>query len=258
MANIHNTAIVHKTAILADSVEVGPYCLIGPEIKIGVGTKLGPYCVVHKWTTIGKNNNFVSACSIGGDPQDLKYKGEKTYLEIGDNNIVREYVTLNRGTGEGNKTVIGSNNLFMTTSHAGHNCIIGNNNVIANSVAIGGHVIVEDNVVIGGVTGIHQFCRIGKLAIIGGCSKVVQDIVPFSMSDGDPTKIYGINKIGLQRSGMKKEVQALLKRAFKILFNEGLIISSAIKKIEKEFDQIPEIVYLIKFIKLSERGVSRG
>lgn len=257
MAKIHKTAIVDKTAILADDVQVGPYCLIGPGVKIGQGTRLGPHCVIHRWTTIGKNNNLVCGSSIGVDPQDLKYKGEKTYLEIGDNNTIREYVTLNRATGRGNKTVIGNSNLFMAASHVGHNCIIGNDNVLANAVLLGGHVIVEDNAILGGMVGIHQFCRVGKLAIIGGCSKAIQDVPPYSMCDGDPAKVYGLNKIGLQRTAITQQAQATLKKAFKILFTDGLLISNAVKKIEKELPQIEEIRHITKFVKSSERGMCR-
>lgn len=255
MAKIHKTAIVHKDAMLADDAEVGPYCLIGPAVKIGPGSRLGPHCVIHRNTTIGKNNNLVCACSVGADPQDLKYKGEKTYLEIGDNNIIREYVTLNRGTTEGTKTVIGNNNLFMTQSHVGHNCIIGNNIVIANSVPLAGHVIIEDNAVLGGLAGVHQFCRVGRLAIVGGCSKIIQDAPPFSMCDGYPARVWGINRIGLERAGVGRDMQALLKQAFKILFREGLLISNAIKKIERELAQTAEIKHLIDFVKSSERGI---
>jgi len=254
---IHSTAIVDKSAILADNIEVGPYCLIGPGVKIGSGTKIGPHCVVHKDTTIGKNNKFVAFCSVGADPQDLKYKGENAYLEIGDNNIIREYVTINRATGDGNKTIIGSNNLFMASCHVAHNCKVSNNVIIANSVLLGGYVMVEEHVVMGGMSGAHQFCRIGRFAIVGGCSKVVQDIPPYSMCDGNPAKIYGLNKIGLGRVGISDETQFLLKKAFKILFAEGLLIPNAIKKAESEIEQREEIKHLIDFVKLSERGVAR-
>jgi UDP-N-acetylglucosamine acyltransferase len=255
LAKVHKTAIVDKDAILADDVEVGPYCLIGPEVWVGPGTKIGPHCVIHRWTSMGRNNNLVLSCSVGADPQDLKYKGEKTFLEIGDNNIIREYVTLNRATGVGQKTQIGSNNLFMATSHVGHNCIIGNNNVMANAVAIGGHVVIEDNTIMGGLAGIHQFCRIGKFAIMGGCSKAIQDVPPYSMCDGDPARIFGLNKIGLDRAGISKDAQAALKKAFKILFHEGLLISNAVKKVEQEVLQTEEVKYLLDFVKSSERGV---
>jgi len=254
---IHSTAIVDKNAILADNVEVGPYCLVGPGVKIGPGTKIGPHCVIHKDTTIGKNNKFVAFCSIGADPQDLKYEGEKTYLELGDNNIVREYVTFNRATGEGNKTIIGSGSLFMANCHIAHNCIIGNNAIIANAVLLGGHVVVEEHVVMGGMSGAHQFCRIGRFAIVGGCSKVVQDIPPYSMCDGNPAKVCGLNKIGLGRAGISSKAQLLLKKAFKILFAEGLLISNAIRKVEAGVEQVEEVKRLIDFVKLSERGVVR-
>ncbi len=255
MSKVHSTAVIDKTAVLADDVQIGPYCFIGPGVEIGKGTKLGPHCIVHRWTKIGQNNDLVAACSVGADPQDLKYKKARTCLEIGDNNIIREYVTLNRATEEGKKTVIGSGNLFMATSHVGHNSVIGDNNVIANSAAIGGHVVIEDNAVIGGLVGIHQFCRIGRLSIIGGFSKAVQDVAPFSMCYGNPAKAYGLNKVGLDRAGITPQAQAVLKKAFKILFSDGLARPTAAKKIEEEFGQIPEIRHLLGFMKSSQRGL---
>ena len=256
MAKVDKTAIIDKTAVLAGTVEVGPYCLIGPGVRIGAGTKLGPYCIVHKDTVIGKNNNLYCSCSVGADPQDLKYKGERTYLEIGDNNTIREYVTLNRATGEGSKTMIASNNLFMAASHVGHNSIIGNNNVLANAVLLGGHAAVEDNAILGGIAGVHQFCRIGRFSIIGGYTKAVQDIPPYSMCDGNPARIYGLNKIGLDRAGISGKKQLLLKRAFKVLFAEGFLLSNAIKKVEKDMEQTEEIKHLLDFVKSSERGIA--
>jgi len=256
MAKIHNTAIVDKTAILADTVEVGPYCLIGPNVKVAAGTVFGSHCIVHKDTAIGKNNIFTTSSSIGGDPQDLKYKGEQTFLEIGDNNTIREYVTINRATGKGNKTIIGSGNLFMTTSHVGHNSMIGSHNVIANSVALGGYIVIEDRAILGGLSGVHQFCRIGRLSIIGGYTKAVQDIPPYSMCDGNPARIYGLNKIGLGRAGISSKRQLLLKRASKVLFAEGLLLSNAIKKVEKSMELTEEIKHLLEFVKSSERGIA--
>jgi len=253
--NIHKTAIVHKQAKLADDIEVGPYCVIGDEVTIGAGTKIGPHCIINGITKIGKANKFYGASSIGSDPQDLKYKGEKTVLEMGDNNIVREYVTLNRGTDASGKTIIGNNNLFMAYSHVAHDCIVGNNCVLANVGTLGGHVELEDNVIIGGMVGVHQFCKIGKLAIIGGCSKPTQDIIPYSKSDGRPLKIFGINSIGLQRAGADKASISALKKAFKILFREGLGVPNALKKIESEVTDCAEIKHLIEFIKKSKRGI---
>jgi len=257
MTQIHKTAIIDKMTVLAGDVIVGPYSILGPGVKVAAGTVFGQQCIVHKDTVIGRNNNFLAACSIGADPQDLKYKGEKTYLEIGDNNTIREYVTLNRGTGKHNKTKIGSGNLFMAVSHVGHNSMIGNNNVLANAVLIGGHVTIEDNTILGGMVGVHQFCRVGRLAITGGCSKISQDIPPYSMCDGNPAKIYGLNKIGLDRAGISSKAQSLLKKAFKVLFAEGLLISNAVKKVEKEIELIDEIKHLLDFIKSSDRGMAR-
>jgi len=254
---VHNTAVVHKDAKLADDVEVGPYCLIGAEVTIGPGTKVGPQCVIEGPCDIGKNNVFYALASIGGDPQDLKYKGEKTYLKIGDGNTVREFVTLNRGTGENGETIIGSNNLLMAYVHIAHNCRIGNDCVMANGATLAGHVEIRDWAILGGLVGIHQYCRVGELAIIGGYSKLTQDAPPYSTCDGNPAKVRGINSIGLERAGKAKEVKDTLKKTFKILFFEGLNKTNALAKIKSELTDCAELIYLIEFVNSSKRGIGR-
>ncbi len=255
--SIHKTAIVAKEAQLAEDVEVGPYSIIGPFVKIGVGTKIGAHCVIDGHTTIGKNCKFFTGAIIGSIPQDLKFKDEVTYLEIADNNIFREYVTVNLGTEVTSKTTIGSNNLFMAYAHVAHDCIVGNNCIIANCGTLAGHVTIEDNAVIGGLGAIHQFVTVGKLSIIGGCSKVVQDIPPFSTCDGHPTKVYGLNLLGLKRNDFKVDEIIKLKKAFKVLFFSKSTFSNAIEKLDAQLTSSASVSYLINFIKKSQRGVCR-
>ncbi len=254
---IHNTSIIHPKAKLAEGVKVGPFSVIGENVTIGSGTEIGQGCAVEGYTSIGKNCRLFTGAVIGSPPQDLKYKGEKSFIEIGDGSIFREYVTVNPGTEEGGKTVIGNNNLLMAYSHVAHDCIIGNNCIIANVGTLAGYVTIEDYSVIGGIVAVHQFCRVGKLSIIGGCSKVVQDIPPFSTCDGHPTKVYGLNLVGLKRAKVPRETIHNLKETFKILFNSGLSISHALEKVEKEIPKGEEISYLTEFVKSSRRGICR-
>ncbi len=255
---IHPTAIVDKKAKLADNVEVGPYAIIGPTVEIASSTSVGAHVVIEGRTSIGENCRIFTGAVIGSIPQDLKYKDAKSFLKIGNNNIIREYVTMNPGTDEGGVTSVGNENLLMAYSHVAHDCKVGNGCVIANSGTLAGHVKLEDKVVIGGLTAIHQFTRVGKMAMIGGCSKVVQDIPPFSTCDGHPAKVYGLNLIGLRRSEVSKEEQSALKQAFKILFYSGLIFKSARDKVREEVGGAGEVKYLLDFIKESKRGVCKG
>jgi UDP-N-acetylglucosamine acyltransferase len=252
---IHPTAIVSKQAKLAGDVSVGPYTVIGNGVAIGPKTQIGAHALIEGNTTIGKACRIFTGAVIGSIPQDLKYKGEKVFLEIGDENIIREYCTFNPGTGEGGRTVVGNNNLFMAYSHIAHDCIVGNNCVIANNGTLAGHVTIEDRAVVGGLVAIHQFVRIGVLSIIGGCSKVVQDIPPYSTCDGHPAAVYGLNLVGLRRQNIPKESIDELNRAFKIIFNSGLSIKHSLEKTEKEIRQTPEVSYLVNFIKGSQRGI---
>ncbi|MDP2912064.1 MAG: acyl-ACP--UDP-N-acetylglucosamine O-acyltransferase [Candidatus Omnitrophota bacterium] len=258
MNKIHLTAIVDKKAKLADDVEVGPYALIGPNVEIGKSVTIASHVVLDGYTVIGEGTRIFTGAVIGSPPQDLKYKGKKSFLKIGKNNIIREYVTMNPGTEEGSVTFVGDGNLLMAYSHVAHDCKIGNNCVIANLGTLAGHVTIEDRVVMGGLAAVHQFTRVGKMAIIGGCSKVVQDIPPFSTCDGNPARVYGLNLIGITRAGMPKDAQARLRKAFKTLFHSGLILKNGIEKVKKSMGSFEEIDYLLNFIKNSERGVCRG
>jgi UDP-N-acetylglucosamine acyltransferase len=255
---IHPSSIVSPKAKIESSVVVGPYSIIGDNVSIGANTIIGSHCVIEGNTTIGSDCQVFTGAVIGSRPQDLKFKGEDVFLEIGSNNIIREYCTLNPGTGQDGKTVIGDNNLLMAYSHVAHDCRVGSGCVLANNCTLAGHVTIEDKVVIGGIVAIHQFVRVGMLSITGGCSKVVQDIPPFSTCDGHPARVYGLNLIGLRRKGVSRESIRQIDQAFKLIFNSGLSIKHAAEKVEKELTGTEEINYLLNFIKSSERGLTRS
>lgn len=257
MTKIDKTAIIHPSAKIGKNVEIGPYAHVGEEVTIGDGTILKNHASIDKWAEIGKNCTIFPFASVSSAPQDLKYKGDKSFTKIGDNNTIRECVTINRGTFEGEVTVIGDNNLFMAYSHVGHNCIVGNNIVIANSGTLAGHVEIGDNVVIGGLTGIHQFCHIGKMAMIGGCSKVVKDLLPYTISDGHPAVPRGLNVLGLRRNGVAKSELSALKAAFKIVFKQNLNTSQALEALKAELSDSDTVKETIEFIENSNRGISK-
>lgn len=253
---IHKTAIIHPSAKIASGVIVGPYSVIGEGVTLASGVKVGAHCVIEGNTTIGKNCELFTGAAIGSIPQDRKYKkDEKTYLVIGENNIIREYVMMNPGTGDQGKTVIGNNNLFMAYSHVAHDCVVGNDCTLANVGTLAGHVTLEDHVVIGGLTAIHQFVRMGKYSIVGGCSKVVQDIPPYSTCDGHPARVYGLNLVGLKRANFSSETLRILRRAFKILFFSELVKATAVEEVKKQVSLTPEIEHLLQFVQTSERGL---
>lgn len=254
--SIHSTAVVHPKANMASDVTVGPYTIIGENVTLASGVKIGAHCVIEGNTSIGKDCEVFTGAVVGSIPQDKKFKREeKTYLVIGENNIIREYVTINPGTGEGGKTQIGNNNLLMAYSHVAHDCIVGDNCTLANVGTLAGHVTLEDNVVIGGLTAIHQFVRLGKLSIVGGCSKVVQDIPPFSTCDGHPARVYGLNLVGLKRAEFKSDAVRALKQAFKILFFSELIKTKAVEEVKRQVSLTPEIEHLLHFVQTSQRGL---
>jgi UDP-N-acetylglucosamine acyltransferase len=256
--SIHPAAVVSRKAKLGEGVSIGPYAVINDGVSVGPGTKVGAHALIEGNTTIGRNCEIFTGAVVGSRPQDLKYKGEKVFLDIGDSNIIREYCTLNPGTEEGGRTIVGSGNLFMAYSHIAHDCRVGNNCVFANNATLAGHVSVEDMAVIGGLVAIHQFVRVGSLSIIGGCSKVVQDIPPFSTCDGHPAQVYGLNLIGLRRHKISNEVIKELDRAYKILFNSGFTPKHALEEISKEKIKSKEVKYLIDFARNSQRGVSKS
>ena len=251
---IHPTAIVNAGAYLAENVAVGPFCVIDDDVTIGEGTELEPHVVIERGSRIGKNCRIWPGSVIGGPPQDHKYKGERSLLVIGDNNIIREYVTLHRAVGEGVGTRIGNDNMFMAYAHVGHNCEIGNGNTFSAYVGLSGHVNVEDNAVFGGMVGVHQFCRIGRLAMVGGVSKINQDIPPFMLADGVPARVIELNRIGLRRAGVPPSVRSNLRLAYKILYRSNLNHTQALERIEEEIERSEELDYLVDFI----RGIQAG
>ena len=254
---IHPTAIISKKARIGADVKVGPYAIIKDGVSIGSGSEIGAFCLIEGDTTIGKRCRIFTGAVLGSIPQDLKYKGEKSSLKIGDDNIIREYVTMNPGTVASYETVIGDRNLFMAYSHVAHDCVVGNDCIIANNGTLAGHVVVEDKAILGGLSAAHQFVRIGTLAIVGGCSKVVQDVPPFATCDGHPAKVYGLNTLGLERHRIAEESRLALKKAFKLLFFSKLTTATALKRIEKEIEPCPELARLIEFVKSSKRGLAR-
>ncbi len=256
--SILSEAKISKKAKIPKGCCISPSAIIGDNVSIGSGTKIGAFCVIDGNTAIGRNCEIFTGAVIGSRPQDLKYKGEKNYLEIGDNNIIREYCTFNSGTGEGGKTIVGSGNLFMAYSHVAHDCRVGNDCVIANNGTLAGHVTIEDKAVIGGLAAIHQFVKVGRLSIIGGCSKVIKDIPPYSTCDGHPAQVFGLNLVGLRRNNISKESMQQLNHAFKILFNSGLSLKHALEKLKAEKQLQTESAYLINFIENSERGICRS
>lgn len=256
--NIHPTATIHPSAQLGKDVKVGAYVIIGPEVKIGDGTVIEANSVIEKWTTIGQNCMIHYGAIIGNATQDKKYQGERSFVQIGDRNTIREYVTINRATGKDQKTIIGNDNLFLTNVHIGHNCELGNGIVISNATGLSGHVIVDDQVVIGGMVGVTQFCRIGRMVMVGGYSKVNQDVPPFMLVEGNPAYVRGINIVGLQRRGVDDKTISAIKKAFKLLYFNKLNMTQAVGEIESNLDRSLEIQQFIDFMKVpTDRGVVR-
>lgn len=256
--DIHPTAIIDPKAELEKGVIVGPYCIIKEEVKIKKGTKLISHVIIEGNTEIGENCTIYPFTTIGLPPQDLKYKGEKTGVKIGNNNIIREYITIHRASiGGDGVTSIGNDNFLMAYVHIAHDCKIGNSVIMANLATLAGHVIVEDYAVIGGVVAIHQFTRIGAYAMVGGFSGVGQDIPPYTIASGARAKLFGLNTIGLKRHGFSDETINNLKKAYKILFREKITLKDAIKKIQDSIPQTKEINHLIEFIKQNKRGICR-
>jgi UDP-N-acetylglucosamine acyltransferase len=257
MPKIHKTAIVANAASIPDSVTVGPYSIIEEDVEIGENVWIDSHVSIKRWAHIGPSCKIFFGAALAGPPQDLKYAGEKTELFIGANCMIREFVTLNRGTTAHGKVEIGANCMFMAYSHVAHDCVVGSDVVVANTVEMGGHVSIGDHAIIGGGTVIHQFCRVGEHSMVGGGFKVTQDVLPYSLAGGYPLKCFGLNIIGLKRRGFSLDVLTSLKSAFHILLSQKLKTSDAIKKIEDEIEMIPEVKRVVDFIKVSERGVTK-
>ncbi len=258
VAYIHDTAVVHPGARIGKNVEIGPYAVIDENVEIGEGTKIGAHVLVTGWTSIGKDCVLYHGSTVGEEPQDLKFAGEKSYVFIGDRTKIRECATVHRATGDEEETRIGSDCLLMAYTHVAHNCIVGNNVIMSNAATLAGHVIVEDRAVIGGLTGVHQFVKIGRNAMVGGASKIVQDVVPYTIVDGHPAKVSGLNSVGISRAGIAIDSRRNIKQAYKILYRSGLSLAQAISMIEQDVDSCDEVEHLLRFLRNADRGICRG
>ncbi|MGD8319819.1 MAG: acyl-ACP--UDP-N-acetylglucosamine O-acyltransferase [Gemmatimonadota bacterium] len=253
---IHPTALVDPDAELGQGVSVGPWAIVGPGVNVGDGTEIGPRVLIERDTTVGEDCRLSNGAVLGTDPQDLKFKGEHTTLEVGDRTVIREFATLNRGTAATGRTVVGSDCLLMAYTHVAHDCELGNHVILSNAVNMAGHVIIEDWVIVGGITPIHQFVRIGAHAFVGGGSRIAQDVPPYCRVAGNPPGLFGLNSVGLERRGFSEEVRKALKQAYRILFQSKLNVSQAVARAEAEAPPIPEVRQLLEFIKASERGIT--
>ncbi len=255
MTCIHPSAVVHEGAEIGVDAEVGAYAVIGPHVKVGDRSKIMPHVFLDGHTTLGPECTVFPFASVGSLTQDLKYKGGTTYVEIGARATIREYVTINSGTADGEVTKVGDGCLIMAYCHVAHGSKVGNRVIMANGASLSGDVLVEDDVTIGGMTGIHQFTRLGRFAMIGGMSRITQDVPPYMLVEGNPAVVHGINSIKLQRLNIPAETQGLIKKLFKILYREGLSTRQALEKIRAELAMTAEVEYIIKFIESSERGI---
>jgi UDP-N-acetylglucosamine acyltransferase len=255
---IHPTALIDPDARLGAGVEVGAYAVIGAAVELGEGCKVGHHATIEGPGRIGARNEFFPYAAIGFKTQDLKYKGEPTYLEIGEGNVFREFCTIHRGTGPGEKTVIGDRNLFLAYAHVAHNCVVGNHTIFSNNATLAGHVTVGDYAVISGLSAVHQFCRIGAHAIIGGCAKIVQDVPPFLIADGNPAHLRGVNQVGLERRGFAEADIKALRRAYRALADRALNFSQAVEKIAGSEDAAnAHVAALLEFVRATQRGIVR-
>jgi UDP-N-acetylglucosamine acyltransferase len=254
-ARVHPTALVDPGAVLADGVEVGAFAMIGPGCEVGEGCVLAPRTTLERNVKLGRNVRVGVGSVLGGDPQDLKYRGEETTVEIGDGTVVREYSTINRGTTQSYKTTVGRGSFIMSYVHLGHDCHVGDGVILSNAVQLAGHVIVEDRAIISGVSAVHQFARIGRHAFVGGFSRVAKDVPPFLKAVGNPVRLYGLNSVGLQRSGFDAELVRELKRAYRLLFRSDLNVSQALERARAELQPLPEVEHFLQFIEDSQRGI---
>lgn len=254
---VHPTAIVDPAAQLGAGTVVGPYCILAAHVSLGENCWLQNHVTLSGPLQAGRGNKFYAYCSIGQQTQDLKYRGEPTWLEIGDDNTFREFVTINRSTAGSGKTRVGSGGNFLAYSHIGHDCTVGDAVVFSNNGTLAGHVQVGDHAVIGGLTAVHQFCRVGRFAITGGCSKIVQDVPPFMIADGNPAEVRGINQVGLERAGFPPEKIKPVKEAFRLIYRGKLNTAQALEALREKLGQSEEVQAIIRFIEESERGIIR-
>lgn len=255
---IHPTAIIDPTAEIGSDVEIGPYTIIKANTVIGPGTVIGPHVVVDQYVTIGPECEIYQYASIGAAPQDLKYEGEVTYLKVGRGTVIREFVTINRGTGVGGGiTEVGEKNFLMAYAHIAHDCKTGRGVILANNSTLAGHITIGDYVTVGGLVAIHQFVQVGDYAYIGGKSAVVKDVPPFVIASGDRATLHGLNNVGLRRHNFSDSTLRSLKKAYRIVFRIGLTLNEAVERVRAEVDLIPEVVAFLEFVKASSRGITR-
>lgn len=256
MARIHPTAIIDPGADLAEGVTVGPYSIIYGQVAVGPDTEIGSHVVIKEHTTIGARCRIFQFAALGEIPQDLKFAGEVSQLIIGDDNTIREFATLHRGTaGGGGITQVGNGNLLMAYSHVAHDCIIGDGVIMSNAAALAGHILVEDKAILGGFVAVHQFSRVGRHAFIGGASAVARDVPPYTMAVGNRAKLVGLNLVGLKRSGFPDATIQSLRQAYELLFSSGLNLREAVERVREETPQTPEVQHLLRFVESTERGL---
>lgn len=255
MARIHPTSIVSPGAELGADVEIGPFCTVGPHVVLGAGTRLISHVVVDGWTRLGEGCTVFPFASVGLQTQDLKFKGGAPRTEIGSHTTIRESVTIHAATFDGDVTRVGSHCHIMAYAHVAHDCNVGDRVIMANVATLAGHVVVEDRAILGGLSAVHQFVRVGRLSITGGCTKVTQDIPPFMMADGNPVTVPTINSIGLKRAEVSEASQRALKLAHRLLYRQDLSTGKAVEAIERDVEKTPEILHLLAFIRASERGI---
>jgi UDP-N-acetylglucosamine acyltransferase len=252
---IHGTALVDPGAQLGQDVSIGPFSIVGPGVVIGDQCQIAAHVVIERNTRLGKAVRVGYGTVLGADPQDLKYQGEETWVEVGDGTIIREYCTLNRGTPATGRTRVGERCFIMTYVHIAHDCVIGNDVILANAIQMAGHVTVDDRAIISGLVPIHQFVRVGTFAFVGGGSRVNQDVPPFTKAVGNPVHLYGLNSVGLQRAGFSAEVKLALKKAYRLVFNSHLTVSQGIARARTEISAVAEVETFLRFIEASQRGV---
>ncbi len=254
-STIHPTAIIAPTAVLGERVDVGPYAYIGDQCVVGDGCVIAMRATLERNVTLAAGVKIGIGSVIGGDPQDLKYKGEHTTVEIGENSVVREYATINRGTTHSLKTSVGSGSFLMSYVHLAHDCQVGNGVIIGNGTQLAGHVSIDDRAIVSGLVAVHQFARIGRHSFVGGCSRVAKDVPPYLKAVGNPVKLYGLNSVGLQRSGFDEAIVRELKRAYRLVFRSELNVSQALQRARAELQQFTEVMAFLTFIEESERGI---
>ena len=252
---VHPSAIIDPTAQLGDGVEIGPWAFVGPQCTVGDGTRIAARATLERNVRLGQRVTIGVGAVLGGDPQDLKFRGEETWVEVGDDTTVREYATINRGTAHSVTTSVGRHCFLMSYVHLAHDCHLGDHIIISNGTQLAGHVTVEDRAIISGLCAVHQFARIGRHSFIGGCSRVSQDVPPFVRAVGNPIKLFGLNSVGLQRSGFDEPVVRELKKAYRLCFRSDLNLSQGIERARAELDIIPDVQHFLNFIEASQRGV---